>query len=426
MELEEIVLNQSQQIAQLADMFGRLFVKEGVEKVDALWYNGHSPNGHVNIENQIPSSLDVIKSTSKKECKMAYLTNKGILKPEGTIRQRNDNNRWEIRYMDNGIQKSISNRNQAKCLQLFNQRLKERDSRPKQAKTEKKQRFRLFGLLDMWHESEVKNNIRLGKKREKNKVSKSHSDKLKTAIELHIKKHFDDKYIDDLTVFELEENSKKVEFSRTRENVDSVLNMSLGWAHKKGLLKENIVQHFDKHKHEREQGKPFTRIDQARIIEYAKKSSKYYFQFMVYFNTGCRPGELREIRHCDINFANNSIFIDGTKTKLSSRTIPLFSPLLEFKDKINDSQDFVFKNNVNTLRDELNRILDALGIDKSQYTLKSTRHSFATRLKEKGVDMEVIARWLGHSNIEMTRNYAQVLNELEHQQAQKFDPAFAA
>lgn len=388
------------------------------------------------IENCIKSELDIPRNTQNKrsEKRMAYLIDEQ-LKPEGTIRQRKDNGRWEIRYMDNGIQKSVSNKIQAKCLDLFDQRLKERNSRPKQPKPER-QRFTLFMLLDKWHNDEVKSKVRLGKKREKNKISKSHSDRLKTAIELHIKKHFPDSYLDNLTVFVLEECSKKVEYSRTRENVDSVLNMSLNWAHKKGLMKNDIVRHFEKHKHEREQGKPFTRKDQERILEYAQKHSGYYFQFMVYFHTGCRPSEIREIKHCDFDFTNKTIFIDGTKTKTSSRKIPLFSPLFAFRDKINNTKDFVFKNGVETLRKELKSMLIALGIaaeneisntddDKTKYTLKSTRHSFATRLREKGIDIKTISIWLGHSNIQMTDNYSHVLSEFEQLQASKYDTTAA-
>ena len=454
MELEKIVQQQSQQIAQLTNLVGRFFSHLPPDKPtpNMVQYSiSSSPRAcsNVNFENSIPHDLDIAESTpitKRSVKKMAYITTQKQqlpdgshkeyykLHPEGTIRQRPDNGRWEIRYMDRGEQRSVSSRLQSKCLELFNQRLTERDSRPKVEKT-RKQNHKLFALIDIWQEAEITAKVRTGRKREKGKISPSHAKNTRNAIN-YIKKHFPDTFINDIKVYELEESSAKVEFSRTREEVDIVICKFWKWAVKKEFVKKDITIDFEKHKHERERGKPFTRVHQDEILEYARQHSDYYFAFMFYFNTGARPGEIKEIRHCDFDFANKTIFIDGTKTKTSSRKVPMFSQMFKFKDQIvKGSKEHVFKMKVTTLRAELTRILVALKIasehevsdtddDADKYTLKSTRHSYGTRLNEKGVDKKTISLWMGHNSLDMTDNYVHVLSEFEQLQVAKVDAGY--
>jgi len=269
--------------------------------------------------------------------------------------------------------------------------------------------------------------IRTSREREKGKVSPKYAKDVKARIENHVKKHYPNKPVDEMTVFELDECSRQIESSMNRESIDGTINQSLSWAFKKGLIKTDIASKLDKHKHEREQGIPFTRDEHERILEHAKKHSRYSFALMVYLNTSCRPGELKEIRHCDFNFDTMTLFINGTKTKLSKRYVPLPMSMLAFRNQIKDnSQDKVFTCKVSTLQTELNRILVALEIDTSKYTLKSTRHSFATRCREKGIDEKVIQKWMGHSNSKMTDHYTHILTEFEQQQAVKLNQLLSA
>jgi len=58
------------------------------------------------------------------------------------------------------------------------------------------------------------------------------------------------------------------------------------------------------------------------------------------------------------------VYIDGTKTPRSKRTMPLFNPLYELQDylkKFSDN-DHVFTASDDALNDELRRILTAIGI----------------------------------------------------------------
>lgn len=412
----------------LSDLANR---RQTVVSLDSL--KGKNPVQTMNFENFRARTLDIAKDTPKQKESETMLY---VKKNYGSFYQRKSDQRWQGNFRVNGrtIQTAIG-RNEEKTLALHYAKVEELKKLMAKGEVVRKEKLTLFTLLDKWYNMEVAPRIRDGRKVEKGKISESTAKGYRNAIRYHIKLHFEDKALDQLTPLDLQEGSMKVTMSRTRENVDNTLFVALSWAYKMELTKKNIVQHFKKHKHEREAGIPFTRKDQERILEYARRHSKYYFEFMVYFYTGARPGELFEIRHCDFNFEKQTIFIDGTKTKTSSRTIPLFKPLYEFKDRIVlNSKEKIATCSVNWLRSELKKILIALGIadeneisdndeDGTKYTLKSTRHSFGTRLREDGVDIKVISRWMGHSNLAMTDHYSHVLDEFEQQQAEKFNSA---
>jgi len=403
--------------------------------LEYLKQNGFSPPCKVNIEIEIRNGKDIAWTlpTQKEEETMPYLK-------EGSVgKKKRKDGRYKGLYKDEyGKWKAVYGYTRAECAWNVIKAIDERDERVKSGDT-KIPKHTLFSLLDLWVANEIIPNIRQGKKREKGKISQQYAHDQQMVIKNHIKVIYPDKVLDKLAVWELDDCSEKVPTSRNRENVDSIINRLLRWAYKKGFMKNNLADRIDKHRHSREVGIPFSRKDQERILEYAKQHSKYFFHFLVYFWTGCRPHELRMIRHCDFDFFKGRIFIDGTKTDLSSRFVPLFAPLLEYSRKVIDStsQELVFTCATETLRKELKRILVALGIateqeisdddsDEKKYTLKSTRHSFSTRMKEDGADSQTRMKWLGHSNEQMTEHYTHVLDEYEQQQADKINALYTA
>lgn len=361
---------------------------------------------------------------SKEDKTMPYLK-------EGKIRKRKDN-RWEARIMKNGTTISAINVNQAKCIQIFEIKLKEYNSLTKNSKV-KIEKLTLHSLIDKWYEMEILPNIRTGRKIEKGKIGESQDRSIRAAIKYHIKPHYPDKPLDKLTLLDLKESSPKAKSSRSREDADTVVGQILKWAYDNELMKKNLEPKFKRHKHERESGIAFTREEQGRILEYAKTHNRYYMAYMFYFWTGCRPGELLDVRHCDINVVARTIFIDGTKTKTSSRPMPLLKPLHQFADKIvPGSTEKVFQVSYKTLRNDFKKILTALGIagesnipdddsDNKKHSLKSTRHSFITRMLEKGANDKAISKWVGHSTTITTNHYTHILDEFEQEQAIKIN-----
>lgn len=167
---------------------------------------------------------------------------------------------------------------------------------------------------------------------------------------------------------------------------------------------------------------------------------KHGYAIILLLNTGMRVGELLALKWKNVDFVNKQIFITetrsqvidrtnnnqkyvmvdrSTKTQSSCRYIPINSKSLEalmYFKSLGYSNPYVMANSDtglityrNLLR-VLENILDSNGINHG--SLHTLRHTFATRLFKKGVDIKVISELLGHSDISITYDiYTHVISE---------------
>lgn len=165
----------------------------------------------------------------------------------------------------------------------------------------------------------------------------------------------------------------------------------------------------------------------------------YAFHLLAY--TGMRIGEAIALTWDDVDFSRKLIYVnknsvtfknpdpeaeqkyltevqDSTKTASSTRVIPISRnaemALLRLRE-INGQFDTVLASSTGRPADrrDLARAFSGIqaraGIEPPG-TLHSLRHTFATRLIERGVDVKVISSLLGHSDISITYNtYVHVL-----------------
>ena len=141
-----------------------------------------------------------------------------------------------------------------------------------------------------------------------------------------------------------------------------------------------------------------------------------------------RKGEILALQWKDIDFDNNiihvykSIYHDGdkpgiksTKTKASTRIIPLLNPLKErlLQQSNKDKETYLFSDDgkspltnkrYNTL---FNNYKKETGI---QCTAHQLRHSFATIAFENNVDAKIIQEILGHKQLNTTQIYTHVVD----------------
>ena len=157
----------------------------------------------------------------------------------------------------------------------------------------------------------------------------------------------------------------------------------------------------------------------ARLMGY-----RWYFIFLLYFQTGCRRGELVALKWEDVDFLNQRIsinkaicrgddnglyteFVGETKTPESVRLIPISDKTMKvLKENYEKYKplpgDYVFSgqrlpwlslSSVNHAFAEIRRIA---GIDE-KLTLHCARHTFATELIAGGVDIPTVQRLGGWS-----------------------------
>lgn len=189
-------------------------------------------------------------------------------------------------------------------------------------------------------------------------------------------------------------------------------------------------------------------------IRYKNGKSKYIYglpiSLIIY--TGLRCGELAALKWSDIDFENKKIYVrknivatyDYKNTDIKSRTailqestktsdgrkIPLIKSaeiiLNAIKDNYNKTygqinpNGFVVNNSdtivyVDTLSKSYVYITNAAGIE-NPLGIHTLRHTFASLLIKKGVDIKIVSEILGHKDVSFTYNtYVHILEEQKFQ-----------
>ncbi|PAV07528.1 site-specific tyrosine recombinase/integron integrase [Methanosphaera cuniculi] len=134
------------------------------------------------------------------------------------------------------------------------------------------------------------------------------------------------------------------------------------------------------------------------------------------YSTGLRISELIKININDINFENHTIRTcgKGDKERIVLFNDETYNLLKEYLDKIKDNNTYyIFTNKQNktlstrTIQIMVKKYAEKAGINK-KVTPHVLRHSFATHLMEKGVNLRVIQQLLGHTNLNTTQIYVGV------------------
>jgi integrase/recombinase XerD len=134
---------------------------------------------------------------------------------------------------------------------------------------------------------------------------------------------------------------------------------------------------------------------------------KSLFEFL--FNTGLRIGEALALRWMDIDIPRRQISVVNTETHLTktrrNRVVPLNEQALNALPARGES-DHVFGRggvpfNVSYVSHRFKVYARKAGLPETIH-LHTTRHSFASNLAEKNVDLYTIGKLLGHSSPALT------------------------
>jgi integrase len=153
------------------------------------------------------------------------------------------------------------------------------------------------------------------------------------------------------------------------------------------------------------------------------KAAQGYMREIIFtlLNTGMRRGELENLEWNDIDFRNRRIRIMAKKDwkpKTGAREIPMTEGLVKLlKAKKKKSQDspYVFPGRNGRrigidLRMKLLETAREAGIE-GLTRIHDLRHTFASQLVMKGVDLPTVQKLLGHTRIETTMIYSHLSDE---------------
>lgn len=242
---------------------------------------------------------------------------------------------------------------------------------------------------------------------------------------------------------------------RIKNILNSIFNVALKWE----IIQKNPIKDVTVPKSRKEDIEIFSEEEIQVLLQVLEKEpprSKVLIKLAL--STGMRKGELLGLQWEDINFeegiikvANSLKYINGvgymlgtTKTKktriitIDNSTVHMLKDYRRTKlkekliigDKWKDSDyNFIFTTMYGTpiFLDSPNRIFKKI---LQRNNLKITkfhalRHTHATFLLLKGINVKVIQERLGHSNINMTLDtYTHVLKEMDKEAVEHFDVLF--
>jgi integrase/recombinase XerD len=166
----------------------------------------------------------------------------------------------------------------------------------------------------------------------------------------------------------------------------------------------------------------FTDVQVKRLIAWKPKGEyqrRLHLVILLLLDTGCRISEALSLRVSDANFEDLLVTLDGKGRK--QRVVPfsfelrkaLFRYLGEFRKP--DALLFASRTETswsrrNVLRD-VKLLCKRLGFTPPGRTLHAFRHTFAVNYLRRGGSVFHLQKVLGHSTLEMTRRYANLMTE---------------
>ena len=239
---------------------------------------------------------------------------------------------------------------------------------------------------------------------------------------------------------------------RTKQNIYSCFRTMLNYGVKMDYISQNPLKKVGNFRSSIEHKKE---MDYYTTDEYKKFSSAalstaknsgkfvdwdYYVFFSIAFYTGLRKGEIFALKWSDINGDFLSVTRSITqklkgddretppKNKSSIRTLQMPKPLIKilnahkerYESYPNFTEDFRICGGIRPVRDTSvqnanEKFAKEAGIKKIR--IHDFRHSHVSLLANEGINIQEIARRLGHANIEMTWNTYSHLYPREEERA---------
>jgi len=169
---------------------------------------------------------------------------------------------------------------------------------------------------------------------------------------------------------------------------------------------------------------PTFTTQQVRLLVAWKPNGKYqrrlHLLMLFLLDTGCRISEALNLRVHEIDFENLLVTLDGKGRK--QRVVPfsfeLRKAMFRYCHECSRTPDsLLFTNRTQTKLGRRNVLRDVKllcrrsGFTPPARTLHAFRHTFAVNYLRKGGSVFHLQKVLGHSTLEMTRRYANLMTE---------------
>jgi len=234
--------------------------------------------------------------------------------------------------------------------------------------------------------------------------------------------------IGSVTVSWIREYIYKIKEERNLSNVSlyskiAILKSFFNFLQSDGIISSNPATIIKLPRKEKSIPKAVSEDDFKRLISCIKFSPnrcrKHYIRDMLIFHIlyycGLRKGELLSLDWDDIDLGKDFLTVRSSKNK-TGRILPIHPKVKELLDAylsqrlpLEDRALIVGERGrrmcMSAFTYMMNTYLKISGLKKKGYTTHSLRHSFATRLIEKNVNLFLVQRLLGHKSLDATKVY---------------------
>lgn len=209
--------------------------------------------------------------------------------------------------------------------------------------------------------------------------------------------------------------------SRSINNTIRILKVLFNHLVNERILKSSPMDNVNYHKEKKDTFKIFEDDDVVKLLEAPNKRTYTGFRdrclMLIMIDTGCRSGELSNLKVSDINFKLLQITFRAEITKTNSTRITPITPMTakELKRLIDvldaDEDDFLWMTQFGEryYADSFAKMLriygKRAGITNSRVSPHTFRHYFAVKFLLLGGDSIALMRLLGHSSQSMTERY---------------------
>lgn len=201
---------------------------------------------------------------------------------------------------------------------------------------------------------------------------------------------------------------KNSSVNRRFSGISNFFSHALDWE----MISKNPLDRRKELKVTTPQRKHWTFEHYEKFIPLCEGNRKNIFIFL--WITGARPVESRNFKWTDIDYTKNIIYLSCGKPNGNQREFPITEELSQFLHSLKPEGLFLFHENGKAVTDQqlwqyCHHRMRKLGFEKlSPY---GSRHSFGTKLDKAGVNVFKIAKLMGHSSLETTRQYCHSENE---------------
>ena len=240
----------------------------------------------------------------------------------------------------------------------------------------------------------------------------------------HLERTYRGKLLSEITTKGIEEykakrlkDVSKATINREIALLSNVFTTAVSWKHSISNPVRGVARYEEPDPVER----PLAAEEEIRLLDAAPKHLKSILVLLT--NTGLRRNELLSLRWKNVHFTTNQLLIPKTNCKRKQlRMVPLNSVALETLRTLPRDHEYVFYNkktgtSIRDIKTAFHAVCKKAGIKGLR--LHDLRHTFATRLRDKGENLTTIMKLMGHSKYETTLRYAHVLDKSQHEAVEK-------